>query len=568
VALETIVLRLASLSIRTKIIVAFAAVLITSLALGVFALQRMSALDGVASAIRDAYLPSVEGLGQLKDQLQQFRIRQARHIMSEDAADMKTEEAELSRQSQAYEAARQRFEPLIDAGEERDWIARIDTLWSNYKTLTVRLISLSENLDKPAATALFDGDLYKVFNEITRLLDQDIAHNTQYGAAAANDSAHIYATARWLTGGAILLAAVIAGIAGMTLIHSISSPLAAMTSAMRRLAEHDMAAEIPGIGRRDEIGGMAGAVQVFKDNIVTAGRLAAERETERTAKEQRAAKLGDLVQCFEAQVSAMAGQLATASGELEATAQSMSAAAERTKGQAAAVAAAAEEASAGVQTVAASAEELAVSIGEISRQVAQSGQMTGKAVEDARRTDTIVRALADGAQKIGDVVGLITSIAGQTNLLALNATIEAARAGDAGKGFAVVASEVKGLAAQTTKATDEIAGQITQIQGATREAVTAIQGIATTIEEVSKIATSIAAAIKQQGTATTEIARNVQHTSASTQEVTTNIAGVSEAAGSTGAAAAQVLSAAGDLSRQAGQLTGEVNRFVAGVRAA
>jgi len=221
-----------------------------------------------------------------------------------------------------------------------------------------------------------------------------------------------------------------------------------------------------------------------------------------------------------------------------------------------------------VQTVASAAEQLTASISEISRQVLQSSRITERAVADARRTDTVVRALSDGAQKIGDVVGLITSIAGQTNLLALNATIEAARAGDAGRGFAVVASEVKNLAQQTAKATDEIGAQIGQIQTATGEAVEAIRAITGVIEEVSTIATAIASAVEQQGAATAEIARNVQQTAVSAHEVTSNIAGVSQAANDTGAAAAQVLSAAEGLSRQAATLTDEVNEFAAGIRAA
>jgi methyl-accepting chemotaxis protein len=221
-----------------------------------------------------------------------------------------------------------------------------------------------------------------------------------------------------------------------------------------------------------------------------------------------------------------------------------------------------------VQTVAAAAEQLTASISEISRQVAQSAQRSGQAVADAQRTDVIVRALAEAAEKIGHVVGLISNIAGQTNLLALNATIEAARAGDAGKGFAVVASEVKSLANQTAKATEEIGAQIGQIQAATQEAVLAIQGITGTIEEVSAIAVSIAAAVEEQGAATGEIARNVQQTAKSARDVTTNIAGVNRAATETGLAAGQVLDAAGDLSRQAEQLTREVGGFLAEVRAA
>jgi len=214
------------------------------------------------------------------------------------------------------------------------------------------------------------------------------------------------------------------------------------------------------------------------------------------------------------------------------------------------------------------AEELSSSIIEISRQVAQSANIATRAVDSARRTDTIVRALADGAHQIEHVAELISNIAGQTNLLALNATIEAARAGDAGRGFAVVAAEVKSLASQTAEATKEIGTRITQIQSATKEAVEAIQGITATIEEVSAIATTIGSAIEEQGAATAEIARNVTQTAQATQEVTTNIGGVSAAANETGGAAGLVLTAASNLSKQAEQLSGEVNVFLAGVRAA
>ncbi len=289
---------------------------------------------------------------------------------------------------------------------------------------------------------------------------------------------------------------------------------------------------------------------------------------EQAAKELRGARLTSLTGSFETRVGQMVGLLAAGSTELEATARGMTDSADRTNQQANTVAAAAEEAGAGVQTVAAAAEELTASIGEITRQVAQSAKMAARVVGDAQRTNTIVAALAEGADKIGNVVGLITDIAGQTNLLALNATIEAARAGDAGKGFAVVASEVKNLAAQTSRATGEIGAQITSIQAATKEAVAAIRAISASIDEISTISTTIAAAVEEQGAATAEIARNVAQTATAAQDVTSNISGVSQAATDSSAAASQVLSAAGDLSKQAEQLSREVNTFVTEVRAA
>lgn len=350
--------------------------------------------------------------------------------------------------------------------------------------------------------------------------------------------------------------------------RSVVGPVKALTGAMQRLTAGDLTADVPGANRQDEVGRMAQAVQVFKDTMLRANHLTAQQEAERIVKERRAVRLASLIQDFEGKISQMAALLAAGSTELEATAQTMTGTATQTDRQATTVAVAAKEASVGVQTVATAAEELAASITEISRQVAQSSRITGKAVGDTQRTDVIVRALADGAEKIGHVVGLIASIAGQTNLLALNATIEAARAGEAGKGFAVVASEVKSLAAQTARATEEIGTQITQIQVATREAVAAIRGITVTIEEVSTIATTIAAAVEEQGSATAEIARTVQQTFQAAQDVTVNIGGVSRASNETGTAAGQVLSAAANLSQEAERLTVEVNGFLAEVRAA
>lgn len=321
--------------------------------------------------------------------------------------------------------------------------------------------------------------------------------------------------------------------------------------------------------RGDEIGRMAETLEMLRQTAMTARAL----ETEQVASKQQAEKekreaLIALADRFDASVGRLVGLMASGSTELELTAQSMTGTAERTNHQATIVSSAATEASNRVQTVASAAEELSSSISEISRQVAQSADITSRAVDNARRTDTIVRALAEGAQQIEHVAELISNIAGQTNLLALNATIEAARAGEAGRGFAVVAAEVKDLASQTADATKEIGTRITQIQNATKEAVEAIQGITATIEEVSVIATAIGSAIEEQGAATAEIARNVTQTAKATQDVTTNIGGVSAAANETGGAAGLVLTAASNLSKQAEQLSGEVNVFLAGVRAA
>jgi methyl-accepting chemotaxis protein len=367
-------------------------------------------------------------------------------------------------------------------------------------------------------------------------------------------------------GGGVLLAALLVA---WLINRDITGSLGGLRAAMDRLAKGDIATLVPGTDRRDEVGGMAAAVLVFKEGMAEAERLRAAQEgAKRQAAAERHAALSRMADEFESRIGQLVGILSASSTELEAAARSMTGTAGQSTRQAAAVAAAAEEASAGLQTVAAAADELTASIAEIGRQVAQSATITGRAVEDAKHTDAIVQALAESAEKIGAVVGLITSIAGQTNLLALNATIEAARAGEAGKGFAVVAAEVKNLATQTGRATGEIGTQITQIQAATKQAVAAIRGISATIAQVSAIAAAIAAAVEEQDAATAEIARNVQQTAQAAQDVTVSISGVSQAAGETGAAAKQVLTAASDVSKQAERLAGDVTVFVAGVRAA
>jgi len=350
--------------------------------------------------------------------------------------------------------------------------------------------------------------------------------------------------------------------------RSIVLPVVAMNGAMAKLAGGDTSVEIPARDDNDEIGEMAAAVEVFKQNMIRADELAAEQRAEQERKQRRQAAVEAHVAHFDNAVRQSLETMASASTEMSATAQSMSATAEETSRQAAAVAAASDQASANVQTVATASEEMSSSISEISRQVEQSTQIARKAVHEAQRTSGTMSDLAEAAQKIGVVVELIQDIASQTNLLALNATIEAARAGEAGKGFAVVASEVKSLANQTGKATEDISAQINAIQSAAHLAVEAIKGIDSTIGQISEISTTIASAMEEQGAATREIARNTQEAAKGTHDVSSNIGGVNQAAAETGTAAQQVSDSSAELSRQAETLRADVVSFLEKIRAA
>ncbi len=350
--------------------------------------------------------------------------------------------------------------------------------------------------------------------------------------------------------------------------RTIARPLTQVSQVIHRLSDGDH--DLPPIkAGKDEIGAIWSSMAVFAATMRESAIIRAGQDSERSAaQERRRTEMTGLADGFQGSVGGLVRTLSGAATEMERTAEAMAADADQTNRHSSAVMAAANETAMNVQSVAAATEELAATANEIGMQVAQTSAAAAGAVESTKRTNARVQALAESASKIGDVVALISSIAGQTNLLALNATIEAARAGEAGRGFAVVAAEVKELASQTARATDEITTQINAIQQATRETVGAIAEIGSTIGTVHSIAVGVAAAVEEQQVATQEIARSVSDAARGTQSVTETMGQVQVAAVQAGARAAQVLGAAGELVRQSKAVAGEVDHFVGGVRAA
>ncbi|CCD92399.1 putative methyl-accepting chemotaxis receptor/sensory transducer protein (fragment) [Bradyrhizobium sp. ORS 375] len=480
------------------------------------------------------------------------------------------EQSNIDRAQGRVEVDRERIESSIDQLGNPPKVAQamteaVDAYFNNAAGLIEKEIAASRNNTSYTLTPeQLGGTVVPPIGKFLTVRDNAIAEAKARAEAARDDAFLMLAVGA----GAVVGLLGLLGVVTFMLRRRVIAPLAALTDVVGELAAGRDEVSIPASDRQDEIGTLAGSLQVFKDALVakkTADRAAA---VEAEAKIQRGQRVDTITRDFETIISEIVEVVSSASTALESSAGTLTATAEQSERLAITVASASEEASTNVQSVASATEEMSSSVTEISRQVQDSARVANEAVKQAQRTNDRVGELAKAAGRIGDVVELINSIAGQTNLLALNATIEAARAGEAGRGFAVVASEVKALAEQTAKATDEISQQINGIQAATQESVNAIREIGETIERMSEIASTIASAVEEQGAATQEISRSIQQAAHGTQQVSSNITDVQRGASATGQASTQVLDAAKSLAGESSRLKLEVSRFLGSVRAA
>ena len=512
------------------------------------------------SAYKDGDYQSANYAGVVQEDMLTARLYVTRYLNTNDPADAERAAEEFKE----VDAALVTLEKSLENPARRAMLAKVKGDLPRYKTTLAELVKLITERNAIRKDVL-DKDGVLIIKKAEEIKASAVADMHRLEAEVKDEVRTDEIEAIVLA----LVALLFGTLAAWQIGRGITRPINGMTDVMKALAGGDLKIEVPARDRADEIGVMAQSVEVFKNNMIETERMKAEQEElKKRAEAEKTAAMHKLADEFEASVRTVVNMVASSATELQTAAGSLSTTAEETSRQATAVAAASEQASTNVQTVSAATEELSSSISEISRQVSDSSRIAGRAVDEAGKANVTVESLAVEAQKIGEVVKLISDIASQTNLLALNATIEAARAGEAGKGFAVVAAEVKSLATQTAKATDDIGQRIGQIQGATKGTVDAIGSIQRTIEEISGISTTIASAVEEQGAATQEIARNVQQAAAGTGEVSSNITGVTRAAGEAGSAASQVLGAASELSRQAEALRGQVDQFLTKVRAA
>ena len=516
-------------------------------------------LDDLASTATDADLPAVAFQAKtLTTQFQAIKVLANNFVVSGDPSAATSAASRLSFLENGFKnipASHDKTAPVV---------TEMNALLKTYREAFARLVENRKKISELTAEMGYSAE--EIMKGATAMKTGLVSDQARFERESNATIADIERLILMLATGGFVLGAVWALMLG----RGISRPMTAMCKAMRELAGGNFDVVLPGLGRRDELGEMAGAVEEFKmQAIARAERDAASQEAQNKA--SAAARRQELIRFadeFETAVGSIVANVSASASQLEAAAGTLTRTAETTQSLSSQVAESSGRASADIQSVAAATEELSASINEIGRRVRESNDIAVAAVRQAEQTDDRIGKLSRAAQEIGDVVKLITAIAEQTNLLALNATIEAARAGDAGRGFAVVAAEVKSLASQTAKATDEISNHISGMQGATQESVAAIKEIGGTIGKISEIASTIASAVEEQGSATQEISRSVQNVAKGTQAAADDVTQVNRGATETGSASEEVLNSARTLSAESSRLREELDRFMANIRAA
>jgi len=558
---------LTRLSISTKLfaIVSFLFFVIASI--GGFSFLQMRSINTAAQDIQTQWLPSVRWIGEMRVQSARFRAVLRDHLIVSDAerADV---DKNLAARKADFEKAAKAYQPLISSPAERELADQLEKQWQSFASASADVQSLANKGDVAAAKDINAKKVVPVGRAMDATLAKLVELNDKGAEVAGHSAEATYLSAIRLM--AVLLGGtVILGLgAAIYMVRDIGRGIGSILKPMGQLTDGELSVEIPHQGETTEIGRIASALQIFKDALIAKKASDDAANADSALKAARADRISTATGDFETMIGELVDSLASASTELEASATTLTKTSDVTMSLSNSATTASHTVTQNIQAVAAATEEITSSVNEIGRQVHESSRVADNAVSQARKTDESIAKLSLAADRIYDVVKLITEVAEQTNLLALNATIEAARAGEAGRGFAVVASEVKALATQTAKATGEISAQIADMQSATADTVAAIREISSTITQVSEVSSAIAAAVEQQGAATQEIARNVQQSAQLSTQVASEVAEVNRGSSETSSASGHVLLAAQSLARESDHLKNEVEKFLNTVRAA
>ncbi len=562
--------RLPAPMIRHKILAAFAVMLLMAAVIGLTSLSRFATLQSSMQQIVRTVFLKRDAAVSLRASVRDYELLLLRALIDPgDAPQLERLATAMRLNADLLEHEGPRLQALASSAQERRLLQQAQDAWAEFSDQADHVHTLLADAQDPlAARSAYLATVKPIEAPLATTLQNLLDFERVQAETAAFRADAACRSGRSVILATLASALVVALVSVWLVMRTVVAPLRSLTGSMRRLAEHDLTVAIPAIQRRDEVGQMARALDVFKQALAASAQAQASERAVAAQRSARATRLDALAGEFEQRVGQLSGQLGQSACTLTRTAESMGAVAVEARDHATAAAQQAGEAGGSVASVAAAATQLSASIAEIDRLVGHAATTTRRTVAEAAQTNAAVEALAEGARRIGAVVGLIAKIAGQTNLLALNATIEAARAGEAGRGFAVVAGEVKSLAGQTQRATEEIAQQIRELQHATQTVVGSIAIISGRIGEISTVADTVAAAVEQQGQATAEIACSVQMAAQGTDRVSTDMGILVHAADSTGRASDAVQQAASDVSQRAGQLDREVQAFLANVRAA